>query len=370
MTSRSRLTTSAQREALVGVKRACRAGLDSVALRTELVWRMASVVPVDAYSFATVDPEMGLLTHAVVDGLSARLLQVYLEHVYPCQTAVLALEKVQEGESVVRMADLSRELREVLLDDSLEHEANLLPAIGGMLWGSWCLLRERGARSFDDSEIGFLRHAAPHIAQGLRAAALLEAAQEENATAAGAGAVAPGVLVLDGRGRTISRTASAAEQLLDLADVGLRTEEMPYAIASAILQLRAALARGDAEVDAPMATELRVRGRSGRRYALHASLAQPDACGVSWTIIVIEPLVKRAVAPALTPLYGLTPREREVLAMTARGESTKRMAARLGVSPYTVQDHLDNACEKVGVRGRRALVAKLFLEASLPRLKE
>jgi hypothetical protein len=33
-----------------------------------------------------------------------------------------------------------------------------------------------------------------------------------------------------------------------------------------------------------------------------------------------------------------------------------------------VQDHLDHACEKVGVRGRRALVAKLFLEASLPRL--
>ena len=38
------------------------------------------------------------------------------------------------------------------------------------------------------------------------------------------------------------------------------------------------------------------------------------------------------------------------------------LAATLGISPYTVAEHLDRACAKVGVRGRKALVAKLFLD--------
>ena len=43
-------------------------------------------------------------------------------------------------------------------------------------------------------------------------------------------------------------------------------------------------------------------------------------------------------------------------------------AAQLGVSAYTVRDHVDHACEKVGVRGRKALLAKLFFDGYAPRL--
>ena len=39
-------------------------------------------------------------------------------------------------------------------------------------------------------------------------------------------------------------------------------------------------------------------------------------------------------------------------------------ASRLGISAYTVQDHVDHAFDKVGVRGRRALLAKLFLDGA------
>lgn len=68
------------------------------------------------------------------------------------------------------------------------------------------------------------------------------------------------------------------------------------------------------------------------------------------------------VAPILARLYGLSPREREVLALVAHSESTRAIAARLRLSSYTVQDHLDHAFDKVGVRGRRALLAKLFFD--------
>ena len=60
--------------------------------------------------------------------------------------------------------------------------------------------------------------------------------------------------------------------------------------------------------------------------------------------------------------YDLSAREREVVAAVVRGEPTKCIAATLGISPYTVAEHLDRACAKVGVRGRKALVAKLFLD--------
>ena len=49
-----------------------------------------------------------------------------------------------------------------------------------------------------------------------------------------------------------------------------------------------------------------------------------------------------------------------------RGEPTKRIAHQLGLSTHTVQDYLDKACDKVGVRGRKALVSRLFRDGFAP----
>ena len=42
----------------------------------------------------------------------------------------------------------------------------------------------------------------------------------------------------------------------------------------------------------------------------------------------------------------------------------------LYISEYTVQNHLSNVFEKVGIRGRRALVKHLFFENLYPMLFE
>jgi DNA-binding CsgD family transcriptional regulator len=55
-------------------------------------------------------------------------------------------------------------------------------------------------------------------------------------------------------------------------------------------------------------------------------------------------------------LSSLTNREREVLALLASGESNRKLAQRLGVSPRTIQKHLQRIYAKLGVQGRMAAV--------------
>ena len=97
---------------------------------------------------------------------------------------------------------------------------------------------------------------------------------------------------------------------------------------------------------------------------MHASLAEScDVRQAGHAVVVLTPLGGGERAGLLAQLYGLTPREREVAARVARGESDKQIAAALGLSEHTVQAHVDNACARIGVRGRRELVARLFVDA-------
>jgi len=53
----------------------------------------------------------------------------------------------------------------------------------------------------------------------------------------------------------------------------------------------------------------------------------------------------------------LTPREREILVMTADGRSAPAIAHHLQLSPGTVNTHLLSSFEKLGVGNRAAAVA-------------
>jgi DNA-binding NarL/FixJ family response regulator len=51
-------------------------------------------------------------------------------------------------------------------------------------------------------------------------------------------------------------------------------------------------------------------------------------------------------------LNCLTPRERDILALLAEGDSSKQIAARLGLTPGTVRAYLHTIYEKLGVENR------------------
>lgn len=59
---------------------------------------------------------------------------------------------------------------------------------------------------------------------------------------------------------------------------------------------------------------------------------------------------------------GLTPREREILALLSDGITNKLIAVRLGISSETVRTHLDHIYQKLHVQGRTEAVSK-YLKA-------
>ncbi|MDQ0597866.1 DNA-binding NarL/FixJ family response regulator [Streptomyces canus] len=74
----------------------------------------------------------------------------------------------------------------------------------------------------------------------------------------------------------------------------------------------------------------------------------------------------RATAPGLE---CLTPREREVTALAARGLTNEEIAAHMVISPFTVKTHVSRAMTKLGARDRAQLVVFAY-ESGLVRARE
>lgn len=56
---------------------------------------------------------------------------------------------------------------------------------------------------------------------------------------------------------------------------------------------------------------------------------------------------------------SLTPREREVMRLSADGMTSAQIAGQLGMSPRTANQHIDNVADKLGTRNRAHTVAEV-----------
>jgi DNA-binding CsgD family transcriptional regulator len=342
-------------------KRACYSGLDSVTLRREMADRVSAAVAFDAYAFSTCDPDTGLMAHTVAHGIPPALARMFVMQLYPRDVAPLDIDCPRNGITVYSTADHSPHTRRVLHEHGINQQLHISIAAGRRLWGTWCLMRASASAAAVTREYLFLKRLAPHLARGLQTAALIDRGLAADETAAGDSA--PGVLVLDSKNRQTLRTKTAATWLEDLRDVGIRLPEaIPLSIVGLAHRVRSNHNATSDEV------HMRARGLSGRWYTLRASLSEPNASGDSLLVVVIRPSISVEVAAILSQLYGFSAREREVVAAVTRGDATKTIAADLGVSPHTVTEHIDRACYKLGVRGRKALIAKLFFDGYAPTL--
>jgi len=116
----------------------------------------------------------------------------------------------------------------------------------------------------------------------------------------------------------------------------------------------------------PVAT----RARAGKAATgAHALERMTDG---RWVMVEAAPLEERAhgeIAVTLrdaTPretfdrhcrIYGLSPRERELVAALLAGLDTRAVTERLFISRHTVQDHLKSVFEKMSIHSRREMLA-------------
>jgi len=350
------------------VQRLCYAGLYEESLLQQVAERTRRAVPLEIYCMHTNDPSSGLVTGGVLsDSDYGEVARVAAERVQfdddvtPFGWMVRKrLPALSLSETTGGKPERALRYREVMVPLGVEHEMRGVFAVDGELWGSITAMREPESPDFDAREVAFFRRIAPHLAAGLKAAALRsEALAEPN------GDNSPGVLVLDRAGRVLQYTAAAERWLRDLGDLGPGWREgdgLPLAVLSVMGALRRALGT-ETNGERTRLPRLLVRARSGRCLVLHGAWTEPSSDGSSETTIVIEAAGPREVSWLRTSAYGLTEREREVVALVVRGASTRQISRTLYISEYTVQEHLSNVFEKVGERSRQALVKRLYLDS-------
>jgi len=149
---------------------------------------------------------------------------------------------------------------------------------------------------------------------------------------------------------------------------GWREGDLPVALTAVAGAVRKAL-KPETERDRASVPRLCVKSRSGRWLTLQGTLTEARPGHPSEMMIIIESARSKEVTWIKATAYGLSDREKEVVELVVRGASTKQIAATLYISEYTVQDHLSNIFDKIGVRGRKALVKRLFYDNLYPSLK-
>lgn len=156
-------------------------------------------------------------------------------------------------------------------------------------------------------------------------------------------------------------------ELEDLAPGWQEGNGLPVAVWTVVGALRRAL-KPETERDRAIVPRVCVRTRSGRWLTLQAERDESHSGRPAGTMILIEPVGPREAAWLNTAAYGLSPREREVVNLVVRGYSNRQISKALYISEYTVQVHLSNVFEKVGVRSRGELLRRLFFDNLYPPL--
>jgi DNA-binding CsgD family transcriptional regulator len=214
-----------------------------------------------------------------------------------------------------------------------------------------CLHRERGI-AFSPQEQALVARIAPHLAEGVRLGLLVQCATRDDLVES------PGLILLAPDNSLVGRNPASEQWLQELnwREAG----EIPVEV----LALAARLRRADGSTSlAP----LRVRARSGRWIILQASWIAGDEKNV--VAVIIQEATSAEVVPIVMSAYGLSEQERAVSGLVFQGQSTKAISQRLHIAEHTVQDHLKSIFDKTGVRSRRDLVATVFRERYLPRMK-
>jgi len=231
----------------------------------------------------------------------------------------------------------------------------------GAVWGAVGLYREPGAPRFTDGELAFVRRVSADLARGARRALLYGHAVDPDEPA---DPLVPGLVVIDRHGQVLSMTPGTERWLAELPRAGEDPSRPPVTVRTVAAR---SLAPEGRTVDGDTAS-VRVRAASGGWLTVDGACL--EGTDRRCAAVIIAPAHPARVASLLVATYDLTEREQEVARHVLRGAPTTEIARTLGITAYTVQEHLKRIFTKTGVRTRRDLVATVFFGHYEPRVRD
>jgi DNA-binding CsgD family transcriptional regulator len=342
------------------------AGLDWVSMATEATEELRRAIPFDRSCWHMVDPGTVLFTGSLNQnvGCSGTWLA---EHEYAIEDVnqwhFLARSGLYAGaNSIATHGDLKQCVRYRSQEAyGIGDELRGSFVANGAYWGAAGFIRNDDKPWFTEDEVRFLASLSETLARGFRRALLVSTVETVETWQEG-----PGVVVFDADGKFESATPAAERWLSEMIEIPPPT--VPGE--SKALQVVAARARslGVGQDPLELGARSRVQTKSGRWLLLYGSRLSGGAEGR--TAVIIQPAAAQDVAPLVAMAYGLTERETQITALCMKGHSTKEIALGLGLSPYTVQDHLKSIFDKTGSHSRGELVGQIFLEHYIPRWED
>jgi DNA-binding CsgD family transcriptional regulator len=346
--------------------RMCHSALNSRTLRVELLKRLGTVIPYDYVYFSTTDPATQFVTNSVlVEEPPSWLMSVFLENEFLREDFNKFSDMLRNHQTVGSLSQATRyelhrsqRYREMLIPMAMEDELRAIFVTDTACWGTLCLHRGKSELRYTPAEANFLAQLAPHIADGLRKAMLLDI------VSLGKAPDGPGVLILTDDLSIVAMTTAAEYWLRELVETeGRDRYALPFSVLSVVAGLKA-IEGGMALNSVP---KIRLRVRSGHWLMLYASRLKSSESLAQITVIfeLAQPV---EIAPLIMQAYLLTKREGEITQCILHGWSTTEIATRLHISSNTVQDHLKAIFEKVDVRSRGELAARIFARHYQPRV--
>lgn len=319
-----------------------------------------AVVPSDRWCGFAVDPATLFATNGFHDeGIPQELLPRLLEIEYGEEDVALVPALARSAVGVTTMHEATQgdparspRWRDVLVPAGLAHELRAVFRDADTVWGAMALFRSADVADFTTEEVEYFRRIGPIVARGFRSVVARQHLDY------GDDAREAGILVLAGDALEIVTATPAARSWLAELDDCQQIGQLPTSVVGAARGARRRRTRGSVAA--------RVRTRSGRWLTITAECT--DSSPTSDVGVVVQPSRPAEVAQIVGAAFGLTAREREVVLLVASGQTNQEIARHLGLSRYTVVDHLKNVFAKLGVASRGELTSRLYQDYYLGRV--
>jgi DNA-binding CsgD family transcriptional regulator len=211
-------------------------------------------------------------------------------------------------------------------------------------WGWMEAYRDRGDQPFREEDLEFLGSVASSLGTALRRGLGVVPQASEDMPEAGSGVI---VLDADLRVRTMTAGARIWIGAFPLAEVFAAWGMLP-----AVVYPLATRARAGAGVAQAQALDRVCDGRWVKIEAARLEEREDGEIAVTLREATASEMFQRRCR-----MFGLSSREREVVAALVAGSDTRAVTERLFVSAHTVQDHLKSVFGKMGIHSRREMLA-------------